>query len=161
MRRLLSITLLFALILGVAAVANPIRATTVEHGTFEDTLDRANALKDLGLFLGTDKGFDLERAPTRVEALALLIRTLGEERASKGTWFDRHPFTDVPSWADNYVTYAYAMGYSNGVSATSFGSSDIATPEQFITFMLRALGYSDARGDFVWSESIQKAEELN
>ena len=57
MRRLLSIILLFALILGVAAVANPIRATTVEHGTFEDTLDRANALKDLGLFFGYRQRF--------------------------------------------------------------------------------------------------------
>ena len=59
------------------------------------------------------------------------------------------------SWADNYVTYAYAW-VTQTVSATSFGSSDIATPEQFITFMLRALGYSDARGDFVWSESFKR-----
>ncbi|MCD8373862.1 MAG: hypothetical protein LUC20_01975 [Oscillospiraceae bacterium] len=37
----------------------------------------AAQLEQLGLFLGTDAGAELERTPTRTEALVLLIRALG------------------------------------------------------------------------------------
>ena len=40
---------------------------------------KAAELKELGLFRGvSDTDFDLNREPTRVEALVMLIRTLGE-----------------------------------------------------------------------------------
>ena len=43
----------------------------------------AAALKTISLFRGSDtgygEGFDLEKAPTRMEALIMLIRLLGEE----------------------------------------------------------------------------------
>ncbi|NLD87238.1 MAG: hypothetical protein GX633_03155, partial [Clostridiales bacterium] len=62
----------------------------------------ADALKAMGLFRGTNSGYELDRAATRVEAIVMLIRILGEENNAlsfKGT----HPFTDVPSWANCYV----------------------------------------------------------
>ena len=34
------------------------------------------------------------------------------------------------------------------------------TAQQYMTFMLRGLGYSDAQGDFVWSDALSKAVEL-
>ena len=94
--------------------------------------------------------FDLGREPTRVEALVMLVRALGEEQtALDGTW--SHPFRDVPSWADAYVGYAYQNGLTNGVSADEFGT-DNASAAMYVTFMLRALGYSDADGDFAWND---------
>ena len=90
----------------------------------------------------------------------MLLRILGEEKEAQNTNYT-NPFTDVPAWAEKYVAYAYSKGYTSGISATQFGSDNIAAPEQFFTFMLRALGYSDKAGvDFVWNESIQKAEAL-
>lgn len=118
----------------------------------------ALVLKDLGLFKGvSDTSFDLERAPTRVEALVMLIRVLGKEQdALNGTW--RHPFTDVPAWADAYVAYAYVNGLTNGVSVTQFGS-DNATSAMYLTFMLRALGYSDVNNtDFSWNNPYDLAK---
>lgn len=66
---------------------------------------KAAALKQLGLFKGvSETDFDLDRAPSRTEALIMLIRMLGKEsEALSGSW--RHPFTDVDSWADKYIGY--------------------------------------------------------
>lgn len=121
---------------------------------------KATALKQLGLFKGvTESGtdFDLGRAPTRTEALIMLIRLLGKEsEALNGSW--THPFTDVASWADKYVGYGYEKGLTKGISATQFGT-DNADSDMYLTFMLRALGYSDAAGDFVWNtpDALAKA----
>ena len=125
----------------------------------------AEALKTLGLFKGTDKGFELERQPSRVEAVVMLIRLLGKEtEALSGSW--THPFDDVPVWegdmANKYVGYAYQNGLTNGISATKFGTG-AATAQMFATFVLRALGYNDsaAKGavDFTYSGAVQYATE--
>lgn len=111
----------------------------------------ADALKALGLFQGSDKGYELERCPSRVEALVMLIRLLGEETAAlSGDAVT--PFNDLNIWAQgkNYVAYAYRMRYTNGMSATTFGPSLNGTLEQYLTFVLRSLGYQDGV-DFVWN----------
>ena len=111
--------------------------------------DLATDLRALGLFQGvSETNFDLERAPSRTEVLVMLIRVLGKEEAAKSGEYT-HPFTDAPAWADPYVGYAYANNLTKGVSATKFGT-DTATAGTYLTFMLRALGYSDANGDFAW-----------
>jgi len=114
----------------------------------------AEKLKELGLFRGvSDTDFDLDREPTRAEALVMLIRALGEESAALGGTY-AHPFTDVPDWADAYVGYAYQNGLTNGISATEFGTGN-ASAAMYVTFMLRALGYSDAAGDFAWDAPFE------
>jgi hypothetical protein len=119
---------------------------------------KATALKQLGLFKGvSDTDFALNRAPTRTEALVMLIRALGKEsEALGGTW--SHPFTDVDSWADKYVGYGYEKGLTKGVSATEFGTGN-AGSDMYLTFMLRALGYDDSKGDFTWDapDTLAKA----
>lgn len=119
---------------------------------------KAMALKQLGLFKGvSDTDFALDRAPTRTEALVMLIRALGKEaEALGGSW--SHPFVDVDSWADKYVGYGYEKGLTKGVSATQFGIGN-ADSDMYLTFMLRALGYSDTDGDFAWNapDTLAKA----
>ena len=116
----------------------------------------ANALKTLGLLSGAGTNADgttnfaLGRKATRAEALTMLIRLLGKEsEALEGKW--QHPFTDVDAWADPYVGYAYATGLTEGVSATEFGKGNI-TFQQYMTFLMRALGYTDA--DAAWSGTL-------
>ena len=111
----------------------------------------ADALQALGLFKGSDKGYELERAPQRQEALIMLIRLLGEEPDALAADF-RAPFTDMPGWADGpkYISYAYEKGYTNGTSATTFSPYLDGTAEQYLTFVLRSLGYRDGE-DFVWN----------
>lgn len=66
--------------------------------------DKANILKELGLFIGTDKGYELERKPTRAESAVMLVRMLGKEKAAVEKNYPT-PFTDVPVWASPFVGY--------------------------------------------------------
>ncbi len=153
MKRLISIFLVFVICLSVAPGVFASRNTS-----YENTL--AQNLKSLGLFRGvSDTDFDLDRPPTRIEALVMLIRILGKEsEAMEGNF--RHPFTDVPNWADSYVGYAYQNKLSNGTSGTTFGTGD-ANAAMYLTFVLRALGYSDSdEKDFVWDNPYPLAEKI-
>lgn len=125
----------------------------------------AEALKSLGLFAGSDQGFELDRAPSRLEEVILLIRLLGREDEALSDKL-AHPFTDVPVWgeADNanrYVGYAYANSLAYGTGADKFGTDTAATAQMFCTFVLRALGYNDnpekGAADFAYADAIQFA----
>lgn len=107
----------------------------------------AEALYELGLFLGGGNlpdgspDFELDRTPTRAEALVMLVRLLGAEEETKTGRYS-HPFTDA-GWADAYIAYGYTNGITKGVSSTEYGIDEDATLAQFLTFVLRALGYSN------------------
>ncbi len=109
----------------------------------------ADALHALGLFSGTDAGYELDRAATRAESIVMLLRLLGELPTAQ-EYPVSYSFTDVPSWASHYISYAYVLGYTAGVTEHSFGSGQSVTAAQYLSFVLRALGYSDKDGDFNW-----------
>ena len=144
MKRFLALCLCLCMIFGLTPAVYAARDVSYAQTLAQD-------LKDLGLFRGvSETDFALSRPATRTEALVMLLRLLGQENQAlsfEGT----HPFTDVPGWADRYVAYAWENGLTNGVSATTFGTSD-ATCQMYATFLLRALGYNDARGDFTWND---------
>ena len=120
----------------------------------------ADSLNSLGLFNGTANGYELSRAATRVEALVMLIRLLGKDADAQRTTMS-HPFNDVPAWAEKYVAYAYGSGLTKGVSATAFGSTENANASMYITFVLRALGYSDSGGaDFTYNNATTFGSSL-
>ena len=129
-----------------------------------EALDAAQALNAIGLFSGTgadEQGnpqYELERQPTRQEAITMLVKLVGgTEESSKGGW--KTPFTDVDDWAKNWVGYAYAKGLTAGTSATTFGANDKTTAAQYLTFVLKALGY-DANSDFSWDNAWPLAEQV-
>lgn len=122
----------------------------------------AAALKSLHLFQGSltgyGEGFDLELAPTRLQALIMFIRVLGEEEQAL-LWTGEQPFTDLKrgSQAEQYVGYAYEHGYTNGYTATQFKPGGQVTAGQYTEFVLRALGYSSAANTDL-SDVMQRAE---
>lgn len=155
-KKLLSLLLCVSIIWGLAphqAYAKASRDTSFEASLAED-------LKSLGLFKGvSETDFDLDRAPSRIEALVMLIRLLGSEQEAIEQ-HNSHPFTDVPDWADDYVGYAYTNGLANGVTETEFGTGQ-SSAAMYLTFVLRALGYSDAGGtDFSWDSPYALAERI-
>ena len=105
----------------------------------------ARALRGLHMFRGTTigygEGFELEQPATRIQALIMFIRVLGEEDEALA-WTGSTPFTDVLDWAKPYVGYAYEKGYTNGCSPTQFLPDMAATAQQYTEFVLRAMGYS-------------------
>ena len=135
-RKFSAVFLLLTLLL---ALAVPAYAYDVQQAA-------ADRLYTLGLFNGVGDGQDgtpdyaLERTLSRQEAVTLLVRLLGaEEEAKNGSWY--LPFADVDDWARPYVGYAYANGLTNGLSDTVFGGTQPVTAAQYLTFVLRAMGY--------------------
>ncbi len=135
-------------------------------GTEAFTLRCAEGLKALGLMEGVGENADgstnfaLQRTPTRVEAIVLLIRLLGKNAEAVAYPAEKCPFVDVDPWARSYIAYAYDTGLTNGVSRDRLGTGS-ATVQQFQTFVLRAMGYSDANGaDFTWDHPETLAENL-
>ena len=118
----------------------------------------ADDLKSMGLFIGTDKGYELEREPTRLESAVMLVRLLGKEEEAKQNNY-QHPFTHVPEWVNFYVGYLYEKGLTKGVGGNKFGSG-LCNTQMFCTFVLRALGYTEDGGDFNYADAIAFALEL-
>ena len=99
MKKWVSLFLAFAMLF---ALSLPVFAAESE------AQEAAQTLHELGLFKGTGTNaagkpvFDLNRAPTRAEAVTMLARLLGkEDEALAGDW--NTPFIDVADWAKPYV----------------------------------------------------------
>ena len=120
----------------------------------------ADFLNTIGMLLGTEKGYELDKGLTRAEAAVMIVRLQGTEAKVLNASYT-HPFKDVPNWADRYVGYLYEEGLTKGYSNTLFGSNNSITVEEYVTFLLRVLGYSDKEGDFYWKNSLSKAKEIN
>lgn len=121
----------------------------------------AEDLSAIGMFRGTASGFELDRAPTRSEAAIMLVRLYGAEDAAKTAYEAgeiKHPFTDVSDFAAPYVAWVYTNGISNGATATTFGSANKCTAQNYVVFLLRALGYKDGT-DFQYADALTFAQE--
>ena len=79
MKKLVSVCFVCMLLTFAAGAAN---VGTIDNGYPGDTEAQAQMLSDLGLFRGTEKGFELEKPMTRAEAAAMLTRLLGAEQAA-------------------------------------------------------------------------------
>jgi len=130
----------------------------------DEATKAADTLYSLGLFSGTGTNadgtpiYDLDRAPTRQEAITMLVGLLGKkEEALAGSW--NIPFTDVADWAKPFVGYAYANGLTSGTSATTFGGNDLITTAQYLTFVLKVLGY-EAGKDFQWDKAWELSDKI-
>jgi len=156
-KRFLSLTLVLALILAFI----PVTATAA---TPQQQL-AAETLNGYGLFQGTGTDsagnpiFALDDQADRAQGVVMLVRLLGAEDEARQANYP-HPFTDVPSWASPHVGYAYRNGLTTGISATEFGSQDRITATQYLTFVLRALGYVSGK-DFLWNAAWELSDELN
>ena len=155
MKRVLSALLAVCLLLAMIPAA---------YAAQTEAAEAADTLYALGLFKGTGTDadgkpvFDLDRAPTRAEAVTMLVRLLGKESEAKsGSWTT--PFTDVAAWAKPYVGYAYANGLTTGVGKGLFGGGRPVTAAQYLTFVLRALGYESGT-DFSWDTAWTLTDAL-
>ena len=150
---------LFLCILMVLPMCMTAQALTPKHQT------EADALYTLGLFKGTGTDangkpiYELDAQATRMQGLVMLIRLLGEETDALA-FTGSCPFTDIPAWARSYAAYAYAKGYTKGTSATTFGAEEPLQGKAYVTFVLRALGYDDAAGDFSYNDALTFGAQL-
>ncbi len=130
----------------------------------DEAHEAADALHLLGLFRGKGTNPDgtpiyaLDDESTRNEAVTMLVRLLGkEDEAKAGTW--ETPFSDVAEWAKPYVGYAYEHGLTKGTGDHTFGGASLITASQYLTFVLRALGY-ESGADFSWNAAWELTDRL-
>ena len=148
---ILTLVMIFSLVPSAAAASN-------------EATEAAETLYELGLFKGTGTNpdgtpiFDLDKTPTRNQAIIMLVRLLGkEDEAKAGTW--DIPFTDVSDTMRPYIGYAYTNGLTNGTTATTYSGGNPIKANQYITFVLRALGYESGK-DFEVSSAWTLSDEL-
>lgn len=152
--RLLPVLLAFALLLGTAALPAA-AADGKPEGTALSTKEKADALYELGLFKGIGTKADgtpdyaLDKTADRAAGATMLIRLLGKESKAQAQYAAgavSSPFTDL-RWEAATVTWLYANGLANGTGKTTYSGKNNISAQQFATFILRALGYSDSGSD--------------
>ncbi len=114
--------------------------------TFEQ---EAKELQERGLLYGNEKGLDLLKPLTRIEAATMLLRAMGESTVSTT---NAQTFSDVPSshWGYGAAENAYSLGLIKGIGEDLFAPDDTVTGAQFATMVLRASNYPD----FNWEEAM-------
>lgn len=151
------ITLFLAIVMVCSTIPSAFAASN-------EATQAAESLYELGLFRGTGTNsdgtpiFDLDKAPTRNQAIIMLVRLLGKEVEALESYWDI-PFTDVSDSVRPYIGYAYANGLTNGTSATTYSGTKLISANQYITFILRALGYG-SNEDFTVSNPYPLAQEI-
>ena len=144
-----------SLIVGAA-----LSAAVAVNASAADFTNCADALNQMGLFKGTETGYQLDRAPTRGEAATMLVRLLGKETEALEKNYQTQ-FTDVQDWAKPYVGWLYENKLTSGTSDTTYSTNSVCTAQMYSTFLLRTLGYSDTatNPDFTYANAIDFAEQ--
>ncbi|MBD3922065.1 S-layer homology domain-containing protein [Paenibacillus sp. PR3] len=106
---------------------------------------KADTLKQLGLFTGTNTGYQLDDSFTRAQGVAMLLRLSGEADDAAAAQLKPN-FTDVKStnWAANAIAYAVSKGYVKGIGNGAFAPDRAMSGKEFLTLINRLLGYPDA-----------------
>jgi len=139
---------LIAVIMTVALLASMmVPALAATYQTEADNLTNA------GLMNGTP-GTGLETLLTRDQGITFTVRAMGSAAAADAMTvgaiaLQTDKLTDgaaVPGWATNYAAFAIEQGITNGnrINADgkiTFSPKDPLSGKQFITMMLRSLGY--------------------
>ena len=99
----------------------------------------AESLQAEGLLKGNEKGLDLLKPLTRIEATAILVRAMGYENVQTS---NTSYFTDIQSdnWGAKYANIAKDKGIASGVGDDMFAPDDTITASQFATLILRNMG---------------------
>ena len=111
-----------------------------------DYSEAITMLSDLGVIQGKDDGkYHPEDTITRAEACAMIARLMtGDPNVSQ--YVGAQNFTDVAkgSWKDSAIGYCYINGIVVGVGNNKFEPDRAITDAEFITMVVRAMGYETA-----------------
>ncbi|MBE6657897.1 MAG: S-layer homology domain-containing protein [Ruminococcaceae bacterium] len=128
----------------------------------------ASQLYSIGVLLGDGVNFNLLDLPDRQQACVMVVRMRGEEEAAKAAYAAGEvtcPFEDVEDYAKPYIAWLYDKGITKGVGGGKFGNA-ICSAQEYVTFMLRALGYTVTWGtedgtDVLYADALAFASDLN
>ena len=111
-----------------------------------DYSEAITMLSDLGVIQGKDDGkYHPEDTITRAEACAMIARLMtGDPKVSQ--YVGAQSFSDVKkdSWKDSAIGYCYINGIVIGVGGNKFEPDRAITDAEFVTMVVRAMGYETA-----------------
>ena len=111
-----------------------------------DYSEAITMLSDLGVIQGKDDGkYHPEDTITRAEACAMIARLMtGDPKVSQ--YVGAQSFSDVQkgSWKDSAIGYCYINGIVIGVGNNKFEPDRAITDAEFVTMVVRAMGYETA-----------------
>jgi len=141
MKKIIAFILTLTLLLTVFVVSGKILSPE-EIPTLTETSAEASGLNKLGILLGTEKGFELDRKITRAEAVVLLMRIHPEVTGSMG--MPSPEFDDMDGhWAYKEVTAAKKLGLVDGTSEKIFTPDRTVSGREFAKMTLSLLGYEN------------------
>ena len=116
----------------------------------------ADTLYNMGLFKGTNDGYELEKSLTREESATILTRLLGDEDKINNINYNE-VFSDVDKnrWSYTYVMYCYHNNITKGTSESTFSPDVQIDAEQFVTLLMRLLGYNDVEPDTALTNGVK------
>ena len=143
LKRALSLTLASVMLLGMMVIGTS--AASYPDVTDEHNVEAIEVLQAVGAMSGSNSGnFNPDSLVSRVEMAIVMANLLGLD---VNYFSGQNHFTDVPSWAGNYVAACEASGIISGVGGNNFGTGDV-TATQAALMMLKALGYFQYAEDF-------------
>ena len=144
LKRALSLGLTAAMISGLMVMGSS--AAGYADVTSENNQEAIEVLQAVGVMVGDENGdFNPDQNVTRNEMAVVMSNLMDYTVASyKGT----SPFTDVPEWAEPYVSACYTNGITSGTSATTYGGNSTVTTGQAALMLLKALGYFQYQADY-------------
>lgn len=112
--------------------------------------NEADSLNKLGLFRGTEDGYELESTFTRAEAATMLTRLLakeGQALSQNATGI----FSDVSAdhWAAPYIEYCYNNSITKGTGENEYSPETPISGSEYMTLVMRALGYEKSEPENV------------
>ena len=138
MRKVLSIVLVLALVLGSTAFSFGAVPSDVAGSKYEDAV---NVLMELDVISGyPDGSYKPAGIVTRGEMAKIIICALGLEDYAAGA----SSFKDMAGhWSDKYVAYAVSLGIINGYPDGTFKADNTVTYQEAAKMLVAALGYTE------------------
>ena len=156
MRKVLSIVLVLALVLGSTAFSFGALPSDVKGTKYEDAV---NVLMDLDVISGyPDGSYKPAGIVTRGEMAKIIICALGLEDYAAGA----SSFKDMAGhWSDKYVAYAVSLGIINGYPDGTFKADNTVTYDEAAKMLVAALGYTEEALIGTWPANwVTKAKTL-
>ena len=118
-------------------------------------------LRDLGVIEGNEKGNLMLGDTLKRQDMIVLISRLYNDELSARAYLIKPKFTDLTksySFYEPYIGWAVDKGLIKGMGNDTFGINDKVTVQQFMTVMLRALGYEEESK--LWNTTPEIAMQL-
>ena len=149
--------------MSIPALVNPSKIVVMNIAE----INKAQALNDEGILLGTENGLELEREVTRAEAVALIQRTSPSAKMVYASSFE--DVTDA-HWAYAPISWATETGIVKGTGDNKFTPDRTVTAQELSMMLLNALGeevefekafeVATEKGLVTIEDGIEQADEL-